>query len=95
MAVTLAAWTTHATTLSSSPGTCTRFDLPERAVKVRISCTAVTRYSFAGTDGAAIGSNVISIPTSGMPHTLDVGGRAAIFIASATHNAVVELLAMD
>jgi carotenoid cleavage dioxygenase-like enzyme len=93
-AVTLSAWSAKATTLSASNGTAQQFILPARTQRLKISSTAAIQYSFSGTDGAAIGSDVISLPTSAMPHTMDLGGRDVIYIASSTNSAVVQLMAM-
>lgn len=95
MAVTLANWTPTATTLSATPGNCTQFDLPERTRRVRLSSTVAAKYTFAGTDGAAIGANVISVPTGAMPHTFDVAGQPSIYVATSGVSSVVEILAMD
>lgn len=95
MAATLTAWTPTATTLSVTPGTCTRHDLPSGAKKVRINSSSALKYTFAGTDNTAIGSNVISVPTTAMPHTLEIAGQPSVFIASTGVSAVVEALAMD
>lgn len=94
MAVTLAAWTPTATTLSVTPGTCTRCDLPDATKRIRISCSVAVDYTFAGTDGAAIGANVIGIPTGGMPHTLEVSGQPSLYVATGGVSSVVKLLAM-
>lgn len=95
MAVTLAKWTPKATTLSSTPGNCTRFDLPQWAKRVRLNCSVAAKYTFAGTDGAAIGADVISVPTTAMPHTFDLAGQPSIYVATGGVSSVVELLAMD
>ena len=95
MAVTLAKWTTKATTLSATPGVCTRFDLPQWTKKVRLNCSVAAKYTFAGTDNVAIGSDVISVPTTAMPHTLEVAGQPSIYIATGGVSSSVELLAMD
>lgn len=95
MAVTLTKWTPTATTLSATPGNCTRFDLPQWTKKVRMNCSVAAKYTFAGTDGAAIGTNVISVPTTAMPHTLEVAGQPSIYVATGGVSSSVELLAMD
>ncbi len=95
MAVTLAKWTPTATTLSATPGNCTRFDLPERTKRVRMNCAVAAKYTFAGTDGSAIGSNVISVPTTAMPHTFEIAGQPSIYVATGGVSSSVELLAMD
>ncbi len=95
MAVTLAHWTPTATTLSATPGNCTRFDLPAWTKQVRLGCTVAAKYTFAGTDGAAIGTNVISVPTSAMPHTFAIDGQPSIYVATSSVSSSVELLAMD
>ena len=94
MAVTLAAWTPTATTLSITPGVCTRFDFPDATKRVRVSCSVAAEYTFAGTDGTAIGANVISVPTGGMPHTLEVSGQSSLYVATGGVSSVVKLLAM-
>ena len=94
MAVTLAAWTPTATTLSITPGVCTRFDFPDATKRVRVSCSVAAEYTFAGTDGTAIGANVISVPTGGMPHTLEVSGQPSLYVATGGVSSVVKLLAM-
>lgn len=95
MAVTLAKWTAKATTLSATPGNCTRFDLPDHTKRVRLNCAVAAKYTFSGTDGSAIGSDVISVPTTAMPHTFEVSGQPSIYVATGGISSSVELLAMD
>jgi hypothetical protein len=95
MAASLSAWVVSATTLGATPGTATRFDLPAVVKRVRLSCASACQYSFAGTDGVALGVNAISVPTSAMPHTIEIAGQPSIYISSTGVSSSVQLLAMD
>ena len=86
-------------TLSGTPNEATKVNVPAYIAKASVAAIAVdAKVSMSGTDGAAIGSTYVTVPAGSMLELSMVDGigestrTTAIYIASATASAVVEVV---
>lgn len=93
MASTVTDFTPKRIQLSATPSNCTEIILPQRTKEVAIQFIANDgKLAYVGTDDAAIGSDYLTLPANNIV-SLQVGGRAVLYLASATASCVVEVLA--
>jgi len=86
-------------TLSGTPNEATRVNVPAYIAKASVAAISVdSKIAFSGTDGAAIGSTYVTVPAGSMLELSMVDGAGestrttAIYVASATASAVVEVV---
>ena len=86
-------------TLRGTPNAATKVNVPAYIAKASVAAISVdAKVSMSGTDGAAIGSTYVTVPAGSMLELSMVDGAGestrttAIYVASATASAVVEVV---